>query len=220
ERAVLVEADLADATPPRPRQAAVAAGEAAHGSPLGALDQLAFPHARVQHLGERGGATVGSVVRQEGGDAAVRHGWTSPGIYAGPALPQGPRRELIEQQRGGDVPGRQVPHLRRREHDVGRVRRVIETDQVPDLMKRDDPDVVRRKRAAGGVARSERAAPGRWGRTYRPGPAARGGRGTGRPAKRSYRACRAPARRRCPLARRPCWSSRPERRAAAGVWRA
>src|SRR5213079_1380156 len=29
-------------------------------------------------------------------------------------------------------------------------------DQVPDLMKRDDPDVVRRKRAAGGVERGER----------------------------------------------------------------
>src|SRR5205807_1154792 len=98
QRAVLVEADLTDAAPPRPHQAAVAAGEAAHGAALDLLDQISCPHTRVQGLGERGGAAVGSVVGQKVDDAAVRHGWALPGIYAGPELAEGPRRELIEQQ--------------------------------------------------------------------------------------------------------------------------
>src|SRR5438094_188190 len=112
----------------------------------------------------RASSTWASVAAPPSGASWVRKevmvrcvmGGLHPEIYAGPALPQGPRRELIEQQRGGDVLGREVPHLRHREHDVGRVRRVVETDQVPDLVERDDPDVVQGERAAGGVERGER----------------------------------------------------------------
>src|SRR5207302_1786861 len=84
------------AAPPRPHQAAVAAGQAAHGAALDLLDHISCPHTRVQGLGERGGAAVGSVVGQKGDDAPLRHGWALPGIYAGPELAEGPRRELIE----------------------------------------------------------------------------------------------------------------------------
>src|SRR3989442_7922868 len=78
------------------------------------------------------------------------------GIYPGAVLAQGAGRELVEQQRGSDVPRREVSDLGIREHDVGRVRRVIETDQVPDFVERYDPDIVRRERPAARVERGER----------------------------------------------------------------
>src|SRR3989442_1401740 len=74
ERAVAVEANLADPPASRLDEAAVAAREAAHGAVRELFDQLPFAHARVEDLGERRRAAVGRVVRQEGDDAALRPG--------------------------------------------------------------------------------------------------------------------------------------------------
>ena len=49
---------------------------------------------------------------------------------------QTPRRQLIQQHHRPHVTVRQVPHLGGREHDVGRVLRVVEPQQMADLVRR------------------------------------------------------------------------------------
>src|SRR5437016_4805634 len=77
QRAVLVEADLADPTASGLDEAAVPAGEAAHRMVGKLLDQLPLADARVQRLGEGGRPAVrggGGFVSEERDDAALRHG--------------------------------------------------------------------------------------------------------------------------------------------------
>src|SRR5437879_12425397 len=75
QRAVLVEADLADPTASGLDEAAVPAGEAAHRMVGKLLDQLPLADPRVQRLGEGGRPAVrggGGFVSEERDDAALR----------------------------------------------------------------------------------------------------------------------------------------------------
>src|SRR6266542_5523541 len=72
-----------------------------------------------------------------------------------PALPEASRRELVQEQGGVGVARRQLLHLRARVHDVGRVRGVVETEDVPDLVQRHDAHLVRPERPSLGIERRE-----------------------------------------------------------------
>src|SRR6058998_487295 len=65
------------------------------------------------------------------------------------------RRELVEEQGGGDVARRQVPHVEPREHEVARVRAMVEADHVPDFMQRQHADVLGPEPLAAGIERRE-----------------------------------------------------------------
>src|SRR3989442_2150974 len=63
--AIAVKADLANPPPPRSHEAAVTAGEAAHGAALEPFHQLSRARTRVQGLGEARRSAVWGVMRDE-----------------------------------------------------------------------------------------------------------------------------------------------------------
>ncbi len=95
------------------------------------LDQLAFADPGVERLGEGGRPAVRGegFVREERGNAAVRHGIRRlpflniarrpPGSAADP---QRARREVVEEQGRADVAGGEITHLGLCVHNVAGIR--------------------------------------------------------------------------------------------------
>src|SRR5207237_8104922 len=115
QRAVLVEADLADPTASGLDEAAVPAGEAAHRVVGKLLDQLPLADPRVQRLREGGRPAVrggGRFVSEERDDAALRHGirrlppfLTIAGDAGSAADPKRAGRKVVEERGRADVAG-------------------------------------------------------------------------------------------------------------------